>query len=226
MCSGTILTPTVLVSAAHCFSDDWSDDSWYVRVGDNFITRKDPSEQTFQVELIMKHSKFFPLSSPRGDGRHDIALLQIRLRHGKSIQFSEYVRPACLPQQGTSLTRWVSDHCEIAGWGMQEYNNTASYPDSIRAARIKVGGVSFSSCDFLYGRNVKRTGKFCAGGRVDACQEDSGSPLMCSHNGRYQLVGVVSSGKGCGVYPGLYTDVAKYTNWILTSLAQLENEVA
>jgi hypothetical protein len=34
--------------------------------------------------------------------------------------------------------RWERSHCEIAGWGMQEYNNTASYPDSVRAARIKV----------------------------------------------------------------------------------------
>ena len=25
-------------------------------------------------------------------------------------------------------------------------------------------------CDFLYGRNVDSTGKFCAGGSVDACQ--------------------------------------------------------
>ena len=28
------------------------------------------------------------------------------------------------------------------------------------------GGV----CDYLYGRDVDRTGKFCAGGSVDACQ--------------------------------------------------------
>ena len=25
-------------------------------------------------------------------------------------------------------------------------------------------------CDYLYGRDVDRTGKFCAGGSVDACQ--------------------------------------------------------
>ena len=34
--------------------------------------------------------------------------------------------------------RWSTSHCEISGWGMQEYNNTASYPDSVRAARIEV----------------------------------------------------------------------------------------
>ena len=53
---------------------------------------------------------------------------------------------------------------------MQEYNNTDSYPDSVRAARIKLGLVDDLDCNYLYGRDVKATGKFCAGGNVDACQ--------------------------------------------------------
>ena len=36
------------------------------------------------------------------------------------------------------VCRWSTSHCEISGWGMQEYNNTASYPDSVRAARIEL----------------------------------------------------------------------------------------
>ena len=94
---------------------------------------------------------------------------------------------------------------------MQEYNNTESYPDSVRAAKIKLGLVDDTDCNYLYGRDVKATGKFCAGGNVDACQvktllageiveqvlqEDSGGPLVCSVRGRYQVVGIVSSGKG------------------------------
>ena len=53
---------------------------------------------------------------------------------------------------------------------MQEYNNTVSYPDPVRAARIKVDNVPNGVRDFLYGRNVESTGKFFAGGSVDACQ--------------------------------------------------------
>ncbi len=48
-----------------------------------------------------------------------------------------------------------------------------SYPDSIRAARITVGDVSDNYCDYLYQRDVAATGKFCAGGAVDACQVSS-----------------------------------------------------
>ena len=59
------------------------------------------------------------------------------------------------------------------------------------------------------------TGKFCAGYGVDACQEDSGGPLVCQMDDqKYHLVGIVSSGKGCGIYPGLYTDVSRYIDWL------------
>jgi secreted trypsin-like serine protease len=92
-------------------------------------------------------------------------------------------------------------------------------------AKITVNNVPGGVCDYLYGRDVDRTGKFCAGGSVDACQKDSGGPLMCSHKNQYTLVGIISSGKGCGSYPGLYTDVARYVDWIIRMTNLLENEI-
>ena len=86
-----------------------------------------------------------------------------------------------------------SHHCEIAGWGRQEYNNSATYPDSIRAARIHVGNVSQPFCDRLYGRKIRQTGKFCAGGTVDACQVSKGA-----HS------------KGVGLYAELSTDIHNF----------------
>ena len=157
------------------------------------------------------------------------------------MQFGEDVRPICtLPQSDYPLNKLTQYHCEISGWGMTEYNNSNSYPDSVRAARITVGDVSETFCNYLYKyafspitlffwqlvsfnylisffrRNVYRTGKFCAGSSgVDACQEDSGGPLVCRmEDDRYHLVGIVSSGKGCGIYPGLYTDVSRYMDWL------------
>ena len=74
--------------------------------------------------------------------------------------------------------------------------------------------VYYLTITYFSRRNVHKTGKFCAGYGVDACQEDSGGPLVCKMNGKYNLVGIVSSGKGCGIYPGLYTDVSRYMDWL------------
>ena len=65
----------------------------------------------------------------------------------------------------------------------------------------------------------------CAGGAgLDTCEGDNGGPLTCTKNGtsgeeRY-LCGITSWGVSCsdrrrvGRYPGVYTDVTKYTGWI------------
>jgi secreted trypsin-like serine protease len=73
-------------------------------------------------------------------------------------------------------------------------------------------------------------GQLCAGGveGKDSCTGDSGGPLMStgisSRDGRtrYFLAGVVSFGPDpCGRkdWPGVYTRVARYTDWILNQLA-------
>lgn len=69
-----------------------------------------------------------------------------------------------------------------------------------------------------YGSAVTRN-MLCAGwreGGPDACQNDSGGPLVCENNGRWAIYGVVNYGDGCG-FPhkyGVYARVTKYVKWI------------
>ena len=60
----------------------------------------------------------------------------------------------------------------------------------------------------------------CAGleeGGADACQNDSGGPLVCPDDaGRHVLYGVVNSGDGCGKPHkyGIYARIIKFRRWV------------
>ena len=59
----------------------------------------------------------------------------------------------------------------------------------------------------------------CAGnlfGGMDSCQGDSGGPLVTKVNGRYEVSGIVSFGKGCArpFHPGIYANTFALSEWI------------
>lgn len=64
--------------------------------------------------------------------------------------------------------------------------------------------------------------QICAGGEKDkdSCQGDSGGPLMHYVNSYWELVGIVSYGRKCGLedWPGIYTLVSAYETWIKSTL--------
>ena len=72
----------------------------------------------------------------------------------------------------------------------------------------------------FYGEIIKRKNNLCAAsssGGKDSCQGDSGGPGMWTNgDGRSFLLGVVSWGYGCARpnYPGVYTRLTEYLNWI------------
>jgi hypothetical protein len=107
---------------------------------------------------------------------------------------------------------------------------------AVKASNVKLQVwlpvVSNDDCGRVY--QEKRvdigSGQLCAGGvqGKDSCTGDSGGPLMStgtsSRDGRtrYFVAGVVSYGpEPCGKkdWPGVYTRVASYTDWILNQLA-------
>lgn len=82
------------------------------------------------------------------------------------------------------------------------------------AAKVKI--VNQDTCLRAYLRMATITPEMlCAGATNparDACQGDSGGPLVANNH----LVGIVSWGEGCANdnYPGVYTRVSKYSDWI------------
>lgn len=94
-------------------------------------------------------------------------------------------------------------------------------PLTLFAAHVKI--VSQSSCSRAY-EEISRIvfGMICARATNpsrDACQGDSGGPLVA--NG--YLIGIVSWGEGCAnaVYPGVYTRVSEYEDWISDNIEKI-----
>lgn len=83
-----------------------------------------------------------------------------------------------------------------------------------------------SECDSKYSTLGARLTErqICAGGifAKDACRGDSGGPLMRKRSdGDWESVAVVSFGYGCGRdgWPGVYTSVASYRDWIVSTMS-------
>jgi secreted trypsin-like serine protease len=63
----------------------------------------------------------------------------------------------------------------------------------------------------IFFQTVKKISLF-----LDTCQGDSGGPLMMFSNNQWILIGITSYGTGCALadYPGIYTRVSYYIDWI------------
>merc|ERR1712080_432321 len=140
-------------------------------------------------------------------GKNDIALLKLK----EEAVFSDKIKPACLPTAGQTFhgqSLWVS------GWG-----STVARSQSKLLMKVYVPAVTKASCSASYGSSKIEDNNICAGAKgKDSCQGDSGGPAVWADGADNQavVVGVVSWGYGCGRegYPGVYTRVSSYLDWI------------
>ena len=89
---------------------------------------------------------------------------------------------------------------------------------------LDVVGVLYISIIFFYskcreGYSFVSNNWLCAGytaGGPDACQNDSGGPLVCKQGTRWTEYGIAILGSGCGEPHkyGIYTRVTRFMEWI------------
>ncbi|XP_017110664.1 spaetzle-processing enzyme isoform X1 [Drosophila elegans] len=229
-CGGALLNSRYVLTAGHCLSSRELDKSGValhsVRLGE-WDTRTDPdcavqpnkkricapNSIDIEVEKSIIHEQFSPNSV---DQKNDIALLRLK----RSVSYTDYVRPICLPTDDLVRNNFVDYGMDVAGWGLTE--NMQPSPVKLK---ISVNVWNLTTCQSKYTTfkvNLDDT-QMCAGGQLgmDTCGGDSGGPLMVGINsgGRevFYIAGITSYGtKPCGLkgWPGVYTRTGPFIDWI------------
>lgn len=153
---------------------------------------------------------------------NDIALIRLM----ENVPTTSYIIPICLPIAPDIRTKlFTSNVMDVSGWGVTENGTTSSVK-----LKIMVNVWNVTKCQNTYRTfqmQISEDFQMCAGGEsgIDTCRGDSGGPLMATEriNKRdvYFVIGVVSFGpKPCGLegWPGVYTRVGNYTDWIVNTL--------
>ncbi|XP_053957248.1 uncharacterized protein LOC128862566 isoform X3 [Anastrepha ludens] len=209
-CGAVLISSRHLLTAAHCLAG-YPKGAYLIRLGDHYANIAESSEIDSFIENWYVHEKF-------RDSTHmnnDIALIVLKT----PVKFNDYIQPVCLPNKGATLTE--NRKCTISGWG--SIKSGVSTPSNIlRAAELPILSDEVCKQPHVYGASLTE-GMFCAGymdESVDACDGDSGGPLICHDEDGETLHGIISWGQHCGYAnkPGVYVRVEKYVDWIMDKI--------
>lgn len=210
-CGGVVLSPTKVLTAAHCTDMFAHTPSLLHAVaGRDRVSGSGGTEVS--VKRIWRDPGYSSFTYKGETGyRNDVAILTLKHPIGNATL------PIANPQQ-TDIYR-PGTTARILGWGTSKEG--AKDGGLLRTATVPVVSDNLCSAANSYGSAYDPSQYTCAGnfeqGKVDTCEYDSGTPLVV--NGT--VAGITSWGVGCGRshYPGLYTRISSFSDEIKQQLS-------
>jgi len=211
-CGGSIIDANWIVTAGHCCAGQVPA-TVHVVAGGIKLNNFEGEEEPRNVAEIIGHYGFDQQTL-----QNDICLLKLK----EPLEWTEFVAPIALPaelqetEEGSMVT--------ITGWGTTSEGGL-NLPNVLHKVDIPVVGDEACNADYSSSGYTITDSMICAGlpdGGVDSCQGDSGGPFFTNESPESrELLGIVSWGRGCGRpgYPGVYTQVSYFIDWITQTMA-------
>lgn len=232
-CGGTIITRRLVLSAAHCFWNEWEGrfnepSSYRIAMGKKYRDWDAAEPLAVQRVPLLQIRRLPGYADFAGMYNEDIALLELR----DSITFHSHVVPICvdLSVKGSKVFARGGEAARVPGW-----RTDGAATEQLRLVDLPI--VTTEEC-----RNVARpmmapfvtTKKFCAGqpdgGSKAVCKTDAGGGLVTwreAANGQrtHYLKGVISVSNRAFRCDGeaytLLSNVHFYTDWITETMSQV-----